>query len=417
MFSLSETARQMLLIFGIASSGYLLGRVHIKGISLGTSGIFLTGLLFGHFGAQLPESVQTLGLLLFITSVGLSAGPTFFRQLRTNGAAYCALCLSVAVIGALVCAGIILLADVDGPLAIGMMAGAFTTSPGLAAAREAVSGPGAAASVAAGDGIIYPVGGVCKVLFVQILPRVLHVDMDYERSQIQLPPAARTDSGRTLLKMDRLGLFPFALTVVLGTLLGGVSVPMPGGTALSLGVAGGPLIVGLLMGHLGRLGPVDLRPSPALYGPAKALGLLLLFGSAGADGGGNLAAIRCAYQEAPAPAAAQRPGVPDRQHDQHPGPGDAGGALRHRRCGLLLRRHLPHRPHHPGHHHADPGKPLTPPPRTRRPGRFSAIGAVRAPGPPESAGPGLPAAPGAAEKFSRARGLTFSAGRRMMRLD
>ena len=109
MFSLSETARQMLLIFGIASSGYLLGRVHIKGISLGTSGIFLTGLLFGHFGAQLPESVQTLGLLLFITSVGLSAGPTFFRQLRTNGAAYCALCLSVAVIGALVCAGIILL--------------------------------------------------------------------------------------------------------------------------------------------------------------------------------------------------------------------------------------------------------------------------------------------------------------------
>ena len=295
MFSLSETARQMLLIFGIASSGYLLGRVHIKGISLGTSGIFLTGLLFGHFGAQLPESIQTLGLLLFITSVGLSAGPTFFRQLRTNGAAYCALCLSVAVIGALVCAGIILLADVDGPLAIGMMAGAFTTSPGLAAAREAVSGPGAAASVAAGYGIIYPVGVVCKVLFVQILPRVLHVDMDYERSQIQLPPAARTDSGRTLLKMDRLGLFPFALTVVLGTLLGGVSVPMPGGTALSLGVAGGPLIVGLLMGHLGRLGPVDLRPSPALYGPAKELGLILFFASAGTDGGRNLAAILSEY--------------------------------------------------------------------------------------------------------------------------
>ena len=295
MFSLSETARQMLLIFGIASSGYLLGRVHIKGISLGTSGIFLTGLLFGHFGAQLPESVQTLGLLLFITSVGLSAGPTFFRQLRTNGAAYCALCLSVAVIGALVCAGIILLADVDGPLAIGMMAGAFTTSPGLAAAREAVSGPGTAASVAAGYGIIYPVGVVCKVLFVQILPRVLHVDMDYERSQIQLPPAARTDSGRTLLKMDRLGLFPFALTVVLGTLLGGVSVPMPGGTALSLGVAGGPLIVGLLMGHLGRLGPVDLRPSPALYGPAKELGLILFFASAGTDGGRNLAAILSEY--------------------------------------------------------------------------------------------------------------------------
>ena len=65
MFILSETSREMLAIFLIAVTGYLIGRVHIKGISLGSSGIFLAGLLFGHFGVSISPSIQTLGLLLF----------------------------------------------------------------------------------------------------------------------------------------------------------------------------------------------------------------------------------------------------------------------------------------------------------------------------------------------------------------
>ena len=135
MFVLSETSREMLAIFLIAASGYLIGRIHIKGISLGSSGVFLAGLLVGHFRVSISPSIQTLGLLLFIASVGLSAGPTFFRQLRTNGKAYLLLCITVALVGAGTCGAIILLAHVDTPLAVGMMAGAFTTSPGLAAAR------------------------------------------------------------------------------------------------------------------------------------------------------------------------------------------------------------------------------------------------------------------------------------------
>ena len=110
MFILSETSREMLAIFLIAVTGYLIGRVHIKGISLGSSGIFLAGLLFGHFGVSISPSIQTLGLLLFIASVGLSAGPTFFRQLRTNGRAYILLCITVAAVGAVTCGAIILLA-------------------------------------------------------------------------------------------------------------------------------------------------------------------------------------------------------------------------------------------------------------------------------------------------------------------
>lgn len=295
MFILSETSREMLAIFLIAVTGYLIGRVHIKGISLGSSGIFLAGLLFGHFGVSISPSIQTLGLLLFIASVGLSAGPTFFRQLRTNGRAYILLCITVAAVGAVTCGAIILLAHVDTPLAVGMMAGAFTTSPGLAAAREAVAGEAAAASVSAGYGIIYPVGVVCKVLFIQILPRLLHADMAYERTLIGPPPAAEAPAGRKSFRIEKWGFFAFSLTVVLGALLGAVSIPLPGGGAFSLGTAGGPLIVGLLVGHIGRAGPVDLRPAPSLFGPLKEIGLILFFSSAGAEGGQRLAEILAEY--------------------------------------------------------------------------------------------------------------------------
>ena len=283
MFILSETSREMLAIFLIAVTGYLIGRVHIKGISLGSSGIFLAGLLFGHFGVSISPSIQTLGLLLFIASVGLSAGPTFFRQLRTNGRAYILLCITVAAVGAVTCGAIILLA------------GAFTTSPGLAAAREAVAGEAAAASVSAGYGIIYPVGVVCKVLFIQILPRLLHADMAYERTLIGPPPAAEAPAGRKSFRIEKWGFFAFSLTVVLGALLGAVSIPLPGGGAFSLGTAGGPLIVGLLVGHIGRAGPVDLRPTPSLFGPLKEIGLILFFSSAGAEGGQRLAEILAEY--------------------------------------------------------------------------------------------------------------------------
>ena len=262
MFILSETSREMLAIFLIAVTGYLIGRVHIKGISLGSSGIFLAGLLFGHFGVSISPSIQTLGLLLFIASVGLSAGPTFFRQLRTNGRAYILLCITVA---------------------------------GLAAAREAVAGEAAAASVSAGYGIIYPVGVVCKVLFIQILPRLLHADMAYERTLIGPPPAAEAPAGRKSFRIEKWGFFAFSLTVVLGALLGAVSIPLPGGGAFSLGTAGGPLIVGLLVGHIGRAGPVDLRPTPSLFGPLKEIGLILFFSSAGAEGGQRLAEILAEY--------------------------------------------------------------------------------------------------------------------------
>ncbi len=295
MFSFSGMSVQMSVIFAIAATGYLLGRIRVKGVSLGTSGVFLTGLIFGHFGVSVSKDIQTLGLLFFITSVALSAGPTFFHQLKSNGRSYCILCIATALTGSLVCTLMIFAAGIDRPLAVGMMAGAFTTSPGLAAAQEAVSDPASVSSVASGYGIIYPVGVICKVIFIQLIPRILHADMAYECSKIAPPEGNASVSSYHAAPIEKWGLFSFAVTVLLGAVLGSITLPLPGGASFCLGISGGPLIVGLLIGHMGHIGPVDLRPNPALYGPAKEIGLMMFFAAAGADGGHSLARILSEY--------------------------------------------------------------------------------------------------------------------------
>ena len=169
---MSSTFYTLVIIFAISVLGYLFGSIRIKGIGFGTAGIFMVGLLFGHFGFSLPSELQNFGLVLFITAVGIGAGPGFLQRIKKNGVQYAALCLVTAAVGGLLCFLIIQSCGIDSPLAVGILTGAFTTSPGFAAAKEAVSAE-SALRVAAGYGIAYPIGVVCKVLFVQLAPKLL----------------------------------------------------------------------------------------------------------------------------------------------------------------------------------------------------------------------------------------------------
>lgn len=95
---------------------------------------------------------------------------------------------------------------------------------------------------------------------------------------------ARRYSGK-LIFIDGAGFFAFTAAVVLGILLGGVTIPLPGGAEFSLGTTGGPLIVGLLFGHFGHIGPLDISvPTPTLK-TFRELGLMLFLIGAGVSGG------------------------------------------------------------------------------------------------------------------------------------
>ncbi len=295
-FELKETVSLLLMIFAVIALGNLLGRIRIHGVALGTAGVFLVGLLFGHLGVSIPASIQSMGIAMFMAAVGLSAGPGFPERIKKSGLSYFILCICVAATGAAVCKTIIAVVGLDAPLAVGIMTGAFTTSPGFAAAKDAVAADAAAVvQAAAGYGIAYPVGVVCKVLYIQLLPQLLHVDMAKERELIKLDKKD-DDAGaiQKLLRIDKLGMFPLALAICGGMLLGSVRLAIPGGS-FSLGSTGGPLICGLVLGCLGHIGPVDMKLSPNLTASCKEIGVSLFFVGAGTEGGKGIAAVLQQY--------------------------------------------------------------------------------------------------------------------------
>jgi putative transport protein len=164
---------QLLLLFFILFLGSVLGKWSIKGISLGSSGVLLVAMIFGHFGYQISATVQQLGLSLFIVAVGLQAGPRFFRMMRSNGMVFGIIGLLIVLIAAIVTILVSKVFHFSPALSIGLMTGALTSTPGLAAALQATNDP--IASV--GYGIAYPFGVLAVVLFVQLLPRLLKIDL------------------------------------------------------------------------------------------------------------------------------------------------------------------------------------------------------------------------------------------------
>ena len=77
----------LVLLFTVASLGYLIGSIKIKGNSLGTAAILFTGLAIGAIDPrfQIPEIIFLLGLSIYVYSIGLSSGPAFFQSYKKNG--------------------------------------------------------------------------------------------------------------------------------------------------------------------------------------------------------------------------------------------------------------------------------------------------------------------------------------------
>ena len=167
----------LLALFVVVAAGLALGAVSVRGVRLGSSGVLFAGLLAGHLGYRVPETVGPLGLVLFVYCVGVSAGVRFFSSLARHGAAYAKLALCVVGVGGATTAVGGTLLGLAPELAAGLFAGALTSTPALAAAVEGLEGP-AAEAVSIGYGIGYPCGVVGVVLFVQVWPRLLRVDLD-----------------------------------------------------------------------------------------------------------------------------------------------------------------------------------------------------------------------------------------------
>jgi putative transport protein len=130
---------QALLFFLVLGLGYLLGKIKLKGFEFGpVAGVLFVGLVFGHYGYGENLPVQSIGFMMFIYSVGLQAGPRFFSVLMKDGLRYFILALVVTVSGFAVASVTAQFFALDPGSSAGILAGALTTTPTLAAAEDAI---------------------------------------------------------------------------------------------------------------------------------------------------------------------------------------------------------------------------------------------------------------------------------------
>ena len=173
---------QMFVLFAILAAGYAVGRLTVRGISLGTAGVLFVALVFGHFGMQVPHEVMELGLLLFVYAVGLQAGPRFFRTFRRQGLRFVVIGLVTVTVAALLTVGVAYALGLPYDLASGLYTGAMTCTPALAGAIDALERlvPGQSANASVGYGVAYPYSMIAVVLLMQFLPRLLRRDPQQE---------------------------------------------------------------------------------------------------------------------------------------------------------------------------------------------------------------------------------------------
>ena len=308
----------LFVVFVILSLGYALGAIKIKGISLGSAGVLLVAIivgvifflcgekdvnnklvefsftlggkkitLWGSSAQSILKTVQNIGTMLFVTSVGLIAGPKFFRSFNKSMISYVVMGAAIVLTGVVIT---VVLAWIDPNMSIamgtGLLSGSLTSTPAFGAAEEAAGE--LASEVTAGYGIGYLYGVLGVVLFVQVMPKILKVDIAKERESFV---AANTiqikDDGKKRWTIEEFGFFPFFVTVVLGLLIGSIQIPLGSGKPFSFGSSGGTLIAGLIVGHFGHFGKLDMRISKQTLNLMRELGLVLFLVGAGVPGGVN----------------------------------------------------------------------------------------------------------------------------------
>ena len=323
--SISNTYTLLFVVFAVLFFGYALGRITIKGISLGDAGVFIIALLFGALFFGVNEAgellfvasskpydfsqgltiIEALGLILFVTSVGYIAGPKFFGNFKKNFKSYVFLGFIIILAGGLsavlcIYAGEILgygatIESQDGFVAmiVGLLSGSLTSTPAFSAAKATVA-PQFTGLVSVGHGIAYIFGVVGVVLFVQIIPKFTKANMDEERSKLAIKTEENKKTARKLFEIDHMGVAGFALAAVIGTIVGQIKIPLSSqglsGTCFSLTTTGGCLLTSLVLGHFGRIGKIKIMPNDTTLKLFRELGLVLFLVGAGIPGGAEFVA-------------------------------------------------------------------------------------------------------------------------------
>lgn len=178
LFTGSSIGHSIMLIAITIALGIWLGKLKVAKISLGVTWVLFVGIALSHFGLRVDAKIlhfaKEFGLILFVYSIGLQVGPSFFSSLKKGGLKLNVLAGMVVLLGCVTTYIIHLITNINLATMVGVLSGAVTNTPGLGAAQQTITDitghndP----SLASGYAVAYPLG-VLGIIFTPILIKLL----------------------------------------------------------------------------------------------------------------------------------------------------------------------------------------------------------------------------------------------------
>ena len=258
LFTGNGVASTVLMLAISIFAGLLLGKLKVKGVSLGITWVLFVGIALSAFGVSLNGDmlhiIKEFGLILFVTAVGMQVGPGFFKSFKKGGLAMNLMALVNVALGVVITVIIAKVANQELTDMAGVYTGAITNTPGLSAAQQAVNElgiEGASDRLAAGYAVAYPLAVVGMIVTCILLRPLCRIDLKKEpvkESTVDTPDAKKATPTS---QRHKINLVPIFVIIALGIVLGSIPIPVGMSAPVKLGLAGGPLVVALIGSWLG----------------------------------------------------------------------------------------------------------------------------------------------------------------------
>lgn len=212
---LNEGIAHSILMFSVVIAlGILLGKIKIAGISLGITWVIFVGIAFSHFGFRVDDHtlhfVKEFGLILFVYSIGMQVGPSFFSSFKKEGLTLNILSTSIVALGVITTVVIYYITGLPITTMVGILSGAITNTPGLGAAQQAytdTTGNIDTSSISLGYAVAYPLGVVGIIVSLIAIKYMFRVKIDNEEREFNANTEHTEEATKIYLAVKNPALF------------------------------------------------------------------------------------------------------------------------------------------------------------------------------------------------------------------
>lgn len=216
LFMGQSLAHSIMILAIVIAIGIVLGKIKVAGISLGITWILFAGIAFSHFGmgidGHLLHFIKEFGLILFVYSIGLQVGPSFFSSFKKGGITLNMLAMGVVFLGVVTTYIIHLVTGTSLVTMVGVLSGAVTNTPGLGAAQQTYADMNGALgdegnSIALGYAVAYPLGVIGIILTLLVVRFIFRVKISEEQAKVEGRSESMEGAKRVSMKVSNPALF------------------------------------------------------------------------------------------------------------------------------------------------------------------------------------------------------------------